>query len=129
MHKFSNTLVKYISYFIFILSGIFIFYLFLVSIFSTSHISPFSHGSMEYTYYTADNPFLHIALIIILSILCTVGLHIFLRSRRIKLRRFQGQKKKAHTVNRLNHADCHTYRCGSYICAPSFIQQRTVQAE
>ena len=89
MHKFSNTLVKYISYFI----------------------------------------FLHIALIIILSILCILGLHVFLRSRRVKLRRFQGQKKKAHTVDRLNRADCHTDRCGSYICAPSFIQQRTVQTE
>lgn len=87
MHKFSNTLVKYISYFIFILSGIFIFYLFLLSIFSTSHISPFSHGSMEYTYYTADNAFLHIGLIIIFSILCMLGLHIFLHSRRAKLRR------------------------------------------
>ncbi len=80
MHKFSNTLVKYISYFIFIISGIFIFYLFFLSTFSTSHISPSSHGSMEYTYYTSDNAFLHIGLIILFSIICMSGIHTIYRS-------------------------------------------------
>lgn len=80
MQKFSNTLVKYLSYIIFSIAGIFVFYLFILSMFSTSHISPNTHGSMEYTYYTADNALLHIGLIVLFCAICMFGMYAIFHS-------------------------------------------------
>ncbi len=66
--------IKYMTYMIFIIFGIIVSYLFLLSIFSTSYISTCPFPDKEFTYYCPDNPWMHI---IILSIFSLIGILIF----------------------------------------------------
>lgn len=75
MHKFLNKFTQYCSYIVYCFFGIIVSYLFLLSIFSTSYISPSSHQNMEFVYYVPDNAFLHLGIILIFSAICISCIH------------------------------------------------------